>query len=91
MKTLALLLISLLALTGCSDYSQKPQTTPAQASSLRIQIIEASEFSDARGSPRSVLLVKDTKTGREFVAISGCGVTELVTESDGKHTHTVEK
>ena len=40
---------------------------------------------------REVLVITDTKTGVEYLAITGCGTTELFTRHHGKHTEMVEE
>lgn len=40
---------------------------------------------------RDILLLTDTQTGHQYLAVTGCGVSELWTESrrSGKTSHTV--
>lgn len=88
----------LLALAAC---------TPLQSSTLnkasigigadgnspsRIYVAESAIFQDAQYEMRTVLILRDRKTGHEYLAVQGFGVTDMTTEctSDGETT-TCEK
>lgn len=94
-----LFVVSLLLLTGC-DNGPKPAkyemgvASQLSAASARITVTKLYEFRDERayGNWRGVYLVRDKLTGREWVGISGIGISEAGShsESNGKTMMQVE-
>lgn len=96
-KTVAVL--ALLALTGCGPspnmamYDQTQAAKPAPiADNHRVTVTRIGVFRDdiAYDDTRGIYLIVDTKTGTEFIGISGVGITESSSHmvSTGK-THYV--
>ena len=60
----------------------------------RVQVRRLSVIEDtiAYGDRRGVYLITDTKTGREYIGVSGVGITETGShdEYSGKYHHQVE-
>lgn len=97
MKTLGLL-VAFVTLSGCTETSTPvPQIeksiAPNSAEKLeRFNVESQGEFyAGYGGNRREILIVTDKTTGQQYLGITGCGVTELHTETrgSGKTTHTV--
>lgn len=87
-----------LALCGCLPDTTMESGDPTQ-SRQRIDgerfIVERVEvFRDriAYNDIRGIYVIKDKRTGREFIGVSGIGIAEMGshTQSNGKTTYTVE-
>lgn len=86
-----LLIAGLLAVCGCSA------PTPKENNSLelgkqtgRMQVVSAQYIRDVRGYGRDILVIKDTETGKEYLAVMGAGVMDMRTVSNGKSTYQQE-
>ena len=82
------------ATVGCApDPDQIGVHRPAeQTATKRFTAEYQGKFNAGYGShERAILVITDTTTGRKYLAITGCGVTELFTEGSGKNAHTVEE
>jgi ferredoxin-like protein FixX len=44
-----------------------------------------------REAVRSMYIITDASTGIQYLAVQGCGTSQLVTEKSGKSTVTVER
>lgn len=70
------------ALCGClrPDVEMKVET-----GSQRVKVKRIGVFKDslAYGEYRGIYVIEDTKTGKEFVGVSGVGVSELGTHGAG--------
>lgn len=60
---------------------------------LRVEITRISVFYDdlAYDGKRGVYLIKDKDTGKEFIGVSGIGISELGSHSSGKAHHSDER
>lgn len=82
---------------GCSDSKVDIAGKPSELENPRFPTRFGAEFVgafDSYGyglSSHGVFIVTDTKTGDVFVAIEGCGVTQVKTESRGKTSARVER
>lgn len=87
MKLHALVLITFTFLTSCSERPDTPMRigSPISSSSrvnvTRIGVIEDSLAYDSR---RGIYLIEDTKTGKEYIGVSGIGISELGQHQAGK-------
>jgi hypothetical protein len=80
----------LIALAGCGpdanmtmyDQTQSAKRIPVQDDG-RVQVTRIGVFGDdlAYGGKRGVYLIKDEKTGREYVGLSGIGISEIGSHS----------
>jgi len=87
------LLILILALAGCES--------PEQTAGLQADIKPGRFVVESHGafkcngpdreSKRAIYVITDTETGVRYLAVQGCGTSQLVTESDGKHNRTIER
>lgn len=79
-----------IALTSC-----KPDVTLPMASTTndRVSVHRIAVFEDelAYDGKRGVYLIVDTKTGREYVGVSGVGIAEVGNHSTGKARRTDER
>lgn len=79
-----------LLLAGCGpDPTMRMQTgsmRPVQSEDSRIEVTRIGVFADdiAYGSRRGVYAIVDRKTGKEYIGISGVGITETSAHSAGK-------
>lgn len=71
-------LIGLILLAGC-DYKENTSTKQLNTGTDggRMRITESQLFKDASGYDRNILVISDTKTGEEYLAVGGCGVLTL--------------
>lgn len=79
-------LIALLALCGCHEDARRQRIDLQIKSDSRFEITRISAFKDdlAYDSWRGVYLIKDAKTGREYVGVSGIGISEIASHPMGK-------
>ena len=81
-----------IALTGCGPQGPAQQSThlketPYSAEGSRFDVRLEAKFVDvlAYSSYRGIYVITDRKTGREYVGISGVGITEIgAHDTDGK-------
>lgn len=89
MKTATTILIAI-ACTACSpeptmQMSESPDAIAA-TDDLRVEVTRVGVFRDtiAYGDMRGVYVIRDKKTGREFIGVSGVGVAETGSHMAGK-------
>ncbi|WEJ90213.1 MAG: hypothetical protein P0Y63_04120 [Klebsiella huaxiensis] len=82
-----------LLLSACDSGPEPAKSTMAVSSQLsadadRIKVTKMSEFRDALAYDnwRGVYLIQDKQTGKEYIGISGVGISEV-----GSHTKLVGK
>lgn len=90
----AMFILSLIACEKSPDMvvretNQLPEPQLITAPTVKIDSLEISRvgmFQDvsAYNSRRSVYRVRDTKTGKEYIGISGVGISEMWSHSSGK-------
>lgn len=87
------LLVAVFMLTACDRGPEPAKSTMAVSSQLssdadRIKVTKMSEFRDilAYDNWRGVYLIQDQQTGKEYIGISGIGISEV-----GSHTQMVGK
>jgi hypothetical protein len=81
-----------LILLGCGT-SQKPGDS-SKVDTGRFEATYQGTFDcgkSDRESKRAIYIITDTKTKKSYLAVQGCGTTELVSESSGKTSHDVER
>ncbi len=87
--TVAALLLATLALSACSPdptMSMGTQGTVQLQDQNRVQVTRIGVFKDdlAYNDRRGVYVIVDTKTGKEYIGISGVGIQEVGSHSVGK-------
>jgi len=72
-----------LSQAGCEVQSPPPKKNLVLERTDRFQVVRVSTFEDrlAYGSERGVYTLRDLQTGKEYVGVSGVGISEL-----GSHT-----
>ena len=92
MKTTTMALVAFLVMvTGCSDPTPRRNENLKQGyQEGRINVVSAQIINDSRGYRRDILVLCDNKTGHEYIAVMGAGVTEMNEQSNGKTTTNVE-
>ena len=97
----AFLVLSCFFLGGCGE-QQLEKGLPAKpletlktdsgADSKRFKVVSHGMFEAGyRSNQREILIITDTKTNRQYLAITGCGVTELILKHEGDQTVTREE
>ncbi len=98
MKTL--LVLSVLFLSACDNegtgrlVDTPGKTMPEASGPSRFSVVYQGSFvaaSKDRATYRAIYLVTDTTTGIQYLALEGCGTSQLVVESNGKVSRTVEQ
>ena len=88
----AAVVVLCLAFAGCADPNpERNDRLRQETQSGRINVTSAQTIKDARGYPRDILVLRDGQTGREYIAVMGAGVTEMVTKSNGKTSYQAEE
>lgn len=89
-KIIALLMVVVLAILligGCRPTADtQMKVSPPVASSSRVTVTRIGVFEDsmAYGDRRGIYIITDTKTGKEYIGVSGIGISELGSHSNGK-------
>ncbi|MHA1180944.1 hypothetical protein [Enterobacter ludwigii] len=90
---ICLLISAILPLSACDNGPEPARSTMAVSSQLssdadRIKVTKMSEFRDelAYDNWRGVYLIQDKQTGREYIGVSGIGISEV-----GSHSQLVGK
>lgn len=80
-------------LSTCSLSEREPDTKPVEVQSDRFKVKRVAVFEDASAynSKRSIFIITDTKTGAEYVGVSGVGISELGSHRCGKSMCTDER
>lgn len=95
MKNMKLLILtSLLMLSACVEESEAERVEREQKRGVQIEpqssvtVKRITKFYDdiAYNGTRAIYLITDEKTGKEFIGISGIGITEVGSHSSGKST-----
>lgn len=80
----AALLVAIFLLSACDSGPEPAKSTMAVSSQLsadadRIKVTKMSEFRDtlAYDNWRGVYLIQDKQTGKEYIGISGIGISEV--------------
>jgi secreted trypsin-like serine protease len=92
------IVVAALALVACDEISpdqrQRYQPTALTIqSSTRFSVERIDVFRDklAYDGQRGIYVITDTKTGKEFIGVSGIGISELGSHLAGKVTSTDER
>lgn len=87
--TLALCLI----VSACQQPADMPMSTKTPLTASRVSVERIGVFEDtlAYGDRRGVYVIRYLETGREFIGVSGIGISEVGSHSSGKSTHRDER
>lgn len=98
MKTLLLSCVFLLFSDPCALPPEESKVdlktnSPSDDSYTRFEIERVAKFQDdlAYNDERGIYIIKDKKTGIEYLGISGIGISELGSHSVGKQRKTDER
>jgi uncharacterized lipoprotein YehR (DUF1307 family) len=92
MLAAAVSVVSSALLSGCSDPTPvRNEKLKTETQSGRINVTSAQVIIDSRMYKRDILVLRDSQTGREYIAVMGAGVAEMYTHSNGKSTYQVEE
>lgn len=88
-----MILTSFLMLSACqeseAERKQRDQREKVVVENQgRVKVVRINRFYDviAYNGERGIYLITDEKTGKEFIGISGIGITEVGSHSSGKST-----
>ena len=87
-----LVVAGVVMLTGCEDETRTPEYARIRmqvetgADHDRVSVRKLTEFYDslAYGDKRGVYIITDKQTGKEYIGVSGVGITETGSHSCGK-------
>lgn len=91
MKRTAMVLLAALTLTACGPDPTMPMPTLQSNDRVSIERIGVIKDDTAYQARRGVYVIKDKKTGQEFIGISGVGISETGSHSSGKSSTTDER
>jgi hypothetical protein len=97
MRALAVVTLSVLAaalLAGCTpDPDMQMESKSPVQSNPRVTVTRIGIFGDqlAYHERRGIYVIQDAKTGKEFIGVSGIGITEVGSHSQGKTTAQDER
>lgn len=82
------------SLTGCEVQAPPEKKIMMLERSERFQVDRVAIFEDrlAYEDKRGIYIIRDVQTGKEYVGVSGVGISEIGSHlrSSGKHSHTVQ-
>jgi hypothetical protein len=86
LSALALVAGSALWLSGCAPEADTSmaKVRPQQASRFAVERVGVFEDDLAYGNRRGIYVITDKTTGREYIGVSGVGVSELGSHQAGK-------
>jgi hypothetical protein len=82
-----ILIVALLFLCGCEEEKiiEKKNAISVEKAPERFEVTSYGSFQAGYdNNKREILILKDKNSGKEYLAITGCGVSELHQESNGK-------
>lgn len=86
----ALLVLLTVIVAACAPVTVEQTALPIKDAppAGRIVVVESTYFMDAKREYRTIVILRDTKTGAEYLGVQGFGVMDMTREctSDGKHT-----
>jgi len=93
--TIAALVIGLplLALEACSQQTNTQMTDLAPTTNSRVSVTRIGVFKDelAYDERRGIYVIVDSKTGKEYIGVSGIGITETGEHDTGKEVYEDER
>lgn len=95
MKPILITALLCLLLTGCQreQYSPSPAEVLTTKHTARFQVVRVTTLKDslAYDGERGIYIIRDLLTGKEYVGMSGVGISELGQHgvNSNKRTHTV--
>jgi phage head maturation protease len=78
-------------LAGCSDSTlvhNRDLQTELQEGRIRVKSVQV--IVDSRGYRRDIMVLYDSQTGYEYIAVMGAGVTDMRMQNNGKTKSEVE-
>jgi len=102
MKSKIILFSATLLLLGCDqsplntvlqpvNYQQNVNINPVINNRIKVERLSIVKDSTAYSNERGTYLITDTKTGAEYIGVSGIGITEVGSHSSGKYSTTDER
>ncbi len=94
------MLVTVVCLVGCQPEADTPLRIPSPVgkktkaeSSARFEVERVGVFADelAYGDRRGIYIIKDGQTGKEYVGVSGIGISEVGSHPSGKTSVSDER
>ena len=86
-----LILFSVLTICSCSPDPTVHMDTYTGSSRVEVKRIGVIEDDRAYCNRRGIYIIKDKDSGKEFIGVSGIGISELGSHSAGKSTISDER
>jgi len=78
MPKLVLVIAVFMCMLGCDPTPPQPASTLApNGQNTRFKVTTAQQFNDGDFT-RTILVLQDSETGKEYLAVTGAGVTEII-------------
>ena len=94
MKNIFIAAMACLSLAGCEFQAPPTKKITMLERSDRFQVDRVAIFEDrlAYEEKRGIYIIRDLQTGKEYVGVSGIGISEVGSHlrSSGKHSHAVQ-
>jgi len=68
-----------------------PPVEVGDSNRFSVELLNTFDDHLAYGDERGIYLIRDKKTGQEYLGVSGIGISELGSHRSGKATHTDER
>ncbi len=80
----SILLVGLLFVCGCGPNTTMPKVETQPNDRVSVERIGVFEDNMAYNSKRGIYIITDKKTGKEYIGVSGIGITESGSHLAGK-------
>ena len=94
MKNILIAAMACVSLSGCEFHAPPPENVVMLEKTDRFKVDRVASFEDrlAYEDVRSIYIIRDLQTGKEYIGVSGIGISEIGSHlrSSGKHSHAVQ-
>lgn len=77
-------MLAVVCLTGCTAATDDMPAATSSTGRVKVERIGVIADGLAYGDRRGIYVITDTQTGREFIGVSGVGITETGSHQAGK-------
>jgi hypothetical protein len=81
---LLLFITSVLTITSCSPDPNTPMRTSGGTDRFSVECVGILDDPIAYGNRRGIYVIKDRNTGKEYIGLSGVGISEVGSHMAGK-------
>lgn len=94
MKNIFITVVVCLSLAGCEFHAPPPENVVMLEKTERFKVDRVASFEDrlAYEDVRSIYIIHDLQTGKEYIGVSGIGISEVSRHSKtaGKHPRAAQ-